>query len=70
MTDDHQEDGPSLAAAVHDLNNLFGAILGYAQFIMEDAPAGSPQSGHAEKIHAAAMQGAALAKRLKLGTNR
>jgi hypothetical protein len=58
------EDAASRASAVHDLNNLFGAILGYAQFITEDAPAGSPLHGHAEKILAAATAGAALAKRL------
>jgi signal transduction histidine kinase len=59
-----------LAAEVaHDLNNIFGAISGYAQFIAEDAPSGSPQIDHARKILMAAEQGAALAKRLGLGAN-
>jgi hypothetical protein len=61
--------GPPTAELAHDLNNIFGAITGYAQFIIEDAPAGSPQVDHARKILGAAEQGAALAKSLGLGTN-
>lgn len=61
--------GVPTATLVHDLNNVFGAITGYAQFIIEDAPAGSPQVDHARKILAAAEQGAALAKTLGLAAN-
>lgn len=61
--------GAVTATLVHDLNNVFGAITGYAQFIIEDAPAGSPQVDHARKILGAAEQGAALAKSLGLGAN-
>lgn len=53
--------------AAHELNNLFGAITGYAQFILDDAPAHSPQRAHAQRILAASADGAALAKRLALG---
>jgi hypothetical protein len=60
---------PPAAEVAHDLNNIFGAISGYAQFIVEDAPAGSLQVDHARKILAAAEQGVALAKRLGLGAN-
>ena len=55
--------------AAHELNNIFGAIMGYAQFILEDAPAGGAQSDHARKIVAAVEKGAALAKRLALEAN-
>jgi len=61
--------GATTTALVHDLNNVFGAITGYAQFITEDAPACSPQVDHARKILGAAEQDAALAKSLGLGAN-
>ncbi|MFN4281513.1 MAG: hypothetical protein ACK4NA_02610 [Alphaproteobacteria bacterium] len=50
--------------AAHELNNIFGAVAGYAQFILEEAPPGARQGDYARKILAAAAMGTALAKRL------
>lgn len=66
MSGKMDKDAAAQAQLAHDLNNIFGAITGYAQFIVEDAPAGSLQTDHARKILGAAEQGAALAKRLGL----
>lgn len=55
--------------AAHELNNIFGAIAGYARFVIDDAPAGSPAANHAHKILAAVEMGTALAKRLALEAN-
>lgn len=54
----------SAAETAHELNNIFGAVIGYAQFILEEAPAGARQGDYARKILAAAEMGTALAKRL------
>jgi len=51
------------------VNNIFSAITGYAQFILDDAPAGGAQGDYARKILAAVEMGAALAKRLALEAN-
>ncbi len=55
--------------AAHELNNIFGAIAGYAQFVLDDAPAGGVQGDYARKILAAVEMGTALAKRLALEAN-
>jgi hypothetical protein len=69
MSKDDAPGEDSAGEVAHDLNNIFGAIAGYAQFIVEDAPAGSLQVDHARKILAAAEQGALLAKRLGLSAS-
>lgn len=37
-------------AIVHDVNNTLGAIAGYADFLVSDLPAGSPQADYAARI--------------------
>lgn len=54
----------SAAEAAHELNNIFGAVTGYAQFILEETPPGARHGDYARKILAAAAMGTALAKRL------
>jgi len=34
----------------HDFNNLLGALTGYADFLVSDLPAGSPQRDYADRI--------------------
>ncbi|WP_376962012.1 response regulator [Azospirillum sp. A26] len=34
----------------HDFNNLLGAMTGYADFLLSDLPAGSPQRDYADRI--------------------
>ncbi|HEU0072126.1 MAG TPA: hypothetical protein VFS04_12595 [Alphaproteobacteria bacterium] len=70
-TRDDSGDGERLGGkrAAHELNNILGAIAGYARFVIDDAPAGSATAGHAHKILAAVEMGTALAKRLALEAN-
>jgi CheY-like chemotaxis protein len=40
-------------AIVHDMNNALGAVAGYADFLVCDLPAGSPQADYAGRVVAA-----------------
>ncbi|BAI76008.1 two-component hybrid sensor and regulator (plasmid) [Azospirillum sp. B510] len=40
-------------AIVHDMNNALGAVSGYADFLVSDLPAGSPQADYASRVIAA-----------------
>jgi PAS domain S-box-containing protein len=42
--------GQLAGGIAHDFNNIVGAILGFAGFLTEDLPAGSPELGYAERI--------------------
>jgi signal transduction histidine kinase/ActR/RegA family two-component response regulator len=46
--------GQLAAGIAHDFNNILGAILGFAGFLRQDIPAGTPQHGFVERIIAAA----------------
>ncbi|CAO3439397.1 hypothetical protein [Azospirillum endophyticum] len=37
-------------AIVHDMNNALGAVAGYADFLVSDLPAGSPQADYACRV--------------------
>ncbi len=42
-----------VGAIVHDMNNALGAVAGYADFLVGDLPAGSPQADYASRAAAA-----------------
>jgi PAS domain S-box-containing protein len=44
----------------HDFNNILGGILGYAEMLEEDAPAGSPCKRYAQSVLAGANRARAL----------
>lgn len=48
----------------HDLNNLMGAVAGYADFLISDLPAGSPLSDYAVRIVAAVDRAKGLARQM------
>ena len=48
----------------HDFNNSLTAISGYAGFLVEDLPAGSPQIGFAENVAAAARRAKELVQQI------
>lgn len=44
----------------HDLNNLLGAVVGYAEMLVEDTPADSPSAPDLRRIHESAQRASAL----------
>jgi PAS domain S-box-containing protein len=52
--------GQLAGSVAHDFNNLLGAILGFANFIEEDAPPGTPTRTYAGHILSAGRRGKAL----------
>lgn len=52
--------GKLAGGIAHDFNNLLGAILGFGQFIIEDAAADHPAFKHAQRILSAAQRGKVL----------
>ena len=48
----------------HDFNNILGAILGFAGFLLQDLPAGSPEHGFAERITTAGARGRDLVQQI------
>jgi PAS domain S-box-containing protein len=52
--------GQLAGGIAHDFNNLLGAILGFGQFIVEDAATDAPAQRYAQRILSAAQRGKAL----------
>lgn len=52
--------GQLAGGVAHDFNNILGSILGFAGFLAEDLPAGSPSQNHAMRILRAARRGSQL----------
>ncbi|MFA6434918.1 MAG: response regulator [Elusimicrobiales bacterium] len=48
----------------HDLNNLLGPIIGYADFLRKSLPAGDPRHGDVDEITKAAERAAVLIRQL------
>ncbi|CAO3427851.1 response regulator [Azospirillum doebereinerae] len=55
-------------AIVHDVNNTLGAIAGYADFLVMDLPAGSPQADYAARILRAIDHNKSLLRRALSGS--
>jgi PAS domain S-box-containing protein len=61
--------GQFAGGVAHDFNNFLGAILGYAQFIVEDAD-DHPASRYAQRILTAGRRGRALVEQILTFTRR
>jgi len=48
----------------HDFNNILGGILGYAEILAENAPAGSPLKRYADNVLTGANRAAALVEQI------
>jgi hypothetical protein len=44
----------------HDFNNVLGAIVGYAEMLVDEAPEGTNRKRHAHSVRTAAMRGRGL----------
>ncbi len=51
-------------AIVHDVNNALGAVAGYADFLIDDLPADSPQADYAARILRAVDRNKTMLRRL------
>lgn len=56
--------GHLAGGVAHDFNNILGAILGFAGFIVEDSPPGSASYRFAERVVGATERGAALVRQI------
>ncbi|HZQ40052.1 MAG TPA: ATP-binding protein, partial [Rhizomicrobium sp.] len=56
--------GQLASGVAHDFNNILGAITGFAGFIAEDAPEGSPNRAFAERILAASKRGKEMVEQI------
>lgn len=56
--------GQLAGGIAHDFNNLIGAISGFAQFLVQDSPAGTPQRRYAERIVTACQRGRSLVQQI------
>jgi signal transduction histidine kinase/ActR/RegA family two-component response regulator len=56
--------GTLAGGIAHDFNNVLGAVLGYGELAMQDAPAGSPQRRHLDRIIVAANRARDLVARI------
>jgi PAS domain S-box-containing protein len=61
--------GQFAGGIAHDFNNFLGAILGYAQFIIEDSP-DHPHARYAQRILTAGRRGRALVEQILTFTRR
>lgn len=44
----------------HDINNLLGAVVGYAEMLVEDTPSNAPHASDLRRIHEAAQRASVL----------
>ncbi|HET6608085.1 MAG TPA: ATP-binding protein [Rhodopila sp.] len=56
--------GQLASGVAHDFNNILGAITGFAGFIAEDSPQGSPNRAFAERILAASKRGKEMVEQI------
>jgi len=56
--------GQLAGGVAHDTNNMLGVIIGYADLLLEDAPAASPLANDLEQIRKAALHSADLTRQL------
>ena len=56
--------GQLAGGVAHDTNNMLGVILGYAELLLEEAPAGSRLSQDLEQIRKASLSSASLIRQL------
>jgi CheY-like chemotaxis protein len=56
--------GTLAGGIAHDFNNILSAIMGFAEFIKEDVPAGSQTAGDAEEILSAGARAKDLVKQI------
>jgi signal transduction histidine kinase/ActR/RegA family two-component response regulator len=56
--------GTLAGGIAHDFNNVLGAVLGYGELAMQDAPAGSAQRRHLDRIIVAANRARDLVARI------
>ena len=59
------QDWQTARQIVHDLNNLMSAIQGYAEMLLESAPADAETSADLRRIHEAALQAATRISELR-----
>jgi PAS domain S-box-containing protein len=56
--------GQLAGGIAHDFNNLLGAVLGFAGFLLQDLPEGSPQHGFARRIVTASERGREMVEQI------
>jgi PAS domain S-box-containing protein len=56
--------GQLAGGIAHDFNNILGAILGFANFLLQDLPTGTPEHGFAERIATAGQRGKDLVRQI------
>jgi PAS domain S-box-containing protein len=56
--------GTLAGGIAHDFNNILGAILGYSEMALDDAPKGSPLAHDVDRIRVAGERGRALVERV------
>ena len=56
---------PEIRTVIHDLNNLFGSMAGYAGFLLEDLPQESRQHRYAASIQKAIVEAQEIVDRLR-----
>jgi PAS domain S-box-containing protein len=56
--------GQLAGGIAHDFNNLLGAVLGFAGFLLQDLPRGSPQHSFAQRIVTASERGKELVEQI------
>jgi PAS domain S-box-containing protein len=56
--------GQLAGGIAHDFNNLLGAVLGFAGFLLQDLPEGSPQHGFARRIVTASQRGKEIVEQI------
>ncbi|WP_163339784.1 PAS domain S-box protein [Desulfopila sp. IMCC35008] len=56
--------GALAGGIAHDFNNILGAVLGYAEMVQDDCPAGSTMRGHIDQVIKASHRAKELVKQI------